>query len=140
MGDRVTFHRLAKGPLREGPVTTSPRSRSMENVADAKLEKTSLSAGGFLRVPYGFGIGLWLHTRQAIIKISNKKSTILPTLQTFPQHTSNAHYFVIFDFLYKSFIHSLHFVINIIQHLVPHAHAALNDSNIQSYGFVLLLH
>ena len=33
--------------------------------------KTSLSAGGFLRVPYGFGIGLWLHTRQAIIKISN---------------------------------------------------------------------
>ena len=35
----VTFHRLAKGPLREGPVTTSPRSRSMRNVADAKLVK-----------------------------------------------------------------------------------------------------
>ena len=42
-----------------------------EKRSGTKLEKTSLSAGGFLRVPYGFGIGLWLHTRQAIIKISN---------------------------------------------------------------------
>ena len=50
---------------------TEPRFRSEKSAADAKLEKTSLSAGGFLRVPYGFGIGLWLHTRQAIIKISN---------------------------------------------------------------------
>ena len=40
-----------------------PRSRSEKSAADAKLEKTSLSAGGFLRVPNGFGIGLWLHTR-----------------------------------------------------------------------------
>ena len=47
---------------------TEPRSRSEKSAADAKLEKTSLSAGGFLRVPYGFGIGLWLHIRQAIIK------------------------------------------------------------------------
>ena len=32
-------------PLRPGYVPTSPRSRSDPNAADAKLEKTSLSAG-----------------------------------------------------------------------------------------------
>ncbi len=52
-------------------IQLKPRFRSEKSAADAKLEKTSLSAGGFLRVPYGFGIGLWLHTRQAIIKITN---------------------------------------------------------------------
>ena len=31
-----------------------PRSRSEKSAADAKLEKTSLSTGGFLRVPYGY--------------------------------------------------------------------------------------
>ena len=51
----VTFHRLAKGPLREGPATTSPRSRSEKNVTDAKLEKTSLSADVFLGVPFVTG-------------------------------------------------------------------------------------
>ena len=54
----VTFHRLAKGPLREGPATTSPRSRSEKNVTDAKLEKTSLSADVFLGVPFVTGPSL----------------------------------------------------------------------------------
>ena len=54
----VAFHRLDKGPLREGPVTTSPRSRSMENVADAKLEKTSLSADVLQGVPFVTGPSL----------------------------------------------------------------------------------
>ena len=41
----VLLHRyVAEGPLREGPVWASPRSRSEKDVADAKLEKTSLSA------------------------------------------------------------------------------------------------
>ncbi|NBI70189.1 hypothetical protein D3Z50_03730 [Clostridiaceae bacterium] len=31
----------------------------------SKLEKTSLSAGGFLRVPDGYGSWLWLHARRA---------------------------------------------------------------------------
>ena len=46
---------MAKSPLREGPVTTSPRSRSEKNVADAKLEKTSLSADVLLGVPFVTG-------------------------------------------------------------------------------------
>ena len=62
---------VVRGPPESILNPTEPRSRSEKSAADAKLEKTSLSAGGFLRVPYGFGIGLWLHTRQAIIKISN---------------------------------------------------------------------
>ncbi len=48
----VMVYGWVKGPLREGPVTTSPRSRSMENVADAKLEKTSLSADVLQGVPF----------------------------------------------------------------------------------------
>ena len=52
------FTELPKGPLLEGPVTTSPRSRSEKNVADAKLEKTSLSADVFLGVPFVTGPSL----------------------------------------------------------------------------------
>ena len=48
----VTFHRLAKGPLREGPGWASLSLSSMRNVADAKLEKTSLSADVPQRVPF----------------------------------------------------------------------------------------
>ena len=69
---RVGMLGLSRGGRRRQLLyPTEPRFRSEKSAADAKLEKTSLSAGGFLRVPYGFGIGLWLHTRQAIIKITN---------------------------------------------------------------------
>ncbi len=40
-----------------------PRFRSEKSAADAKLEKTSLSAGGFLRVSYGYRTGRWLRYR-----------------------------------------------------------------------------
>ena len=35
------------------PIQQKPRFRSEKSAADAKLEKTSLSAGGFLRVSVG---------------------------------------------------------------------------------------
>ena len=37
-----------------------PRFHSEKSAADTKLEKTSLSAGGFLRVPYGYQSLPWL--------------------------------------------------------------------------------
>ncbi len=40
-------NRYSARPLRAGCVPSSPRSRSAKSTADAKLEKTSLSAGGF---------------------------------------------------------------------------------------------
>ena len=46
--------RRGEGRHRQVLYPTEPRSRSEKSAADAKLEKTSLSAGGFLRVPYGY--------------------------------------------------------------------------------------
>ncbi len=51
-GDRTDIHQ-------------EPRFRSEKSAADAKLEKTSLSAGGFLRVPDGYQCGLWLRYQRA---------------------------------------------------------------------------
>ena len=45
---------IVGGRRRQLLYPTEPRSRSEKSAADAKLEKTSLSAGGFLRVPYGY--------------------------------------------------------------------------------------
>jgi hypothetical protein len=65
---------MRAGGCREGAARASfhiqqkPRFRSEKSAADTKLEKTSLSAGGFLRVSYGYGSWLWLHDRQAIDK------------------------------------------------------------------------
>ena len=42
------------GRRKQAVYPTKPRSRSEKSAADAKLEKTSLSAGGFLWVSYGY--------------------------------------------------------------------------------------
>ena len=55
-----------EGRQRQVLYPTEPRFRSEKSAADTKLEKTSLSAGGFLRVPYGYRTCLWLRDRPAI--------------------------------------------------------------------------
>ena len=47
------------------PIQLKPRFRSEKSAADAKLEKTSLSAGGFLRVSVGYRSGYGLRYQQA---------------------------------------------------------------------------
>ena len=79
----VLLHRyVAEGPLREGPVWASPRSRSEKDVADAKLEKTSLSADVFLGVPFVTGPSRrYLIGRYFSIFFSSRSVSAMPHLE-----------------------------------------------------------
>ena len=57
---------VVRGPPESILNPTEPRSRSEKSAADAKPEKTSLSAGGFLRVPYGYRTRPWLRYWRAV--------------------------------------------------------------------------
>ncbi len=81
-GSLIAYRYDVKGPLREGPVTTSPRSRSEKDVADAKLEKTSLSADVFLGVPFVTGPSLrYLIGRYFSIFFSSRSVSAMPHLE-----------------------------------------------------------
>ena len=54
-----------EGRLNQAIYPTKPRSRSEKSAADTKLEKTSLSAGGFLWVSYGYTAWFRLRDWQA---------------------------------------------------------------------------
>ena len=63
MGESCRLEKPRKGRRKQAIYPTKPRSRSEKSAADAKLEKTLLSAGGFLRVPYGYRS--WLRYQRA---------------------------------------------------------------------------
>ena len=57
---------IVNGPPEAAAISNGTPLPLGEKRSGTKLEKTSLSTGGFLRVPYGYSRCLWLHNRQAM--------------------------------------------------------------------------
>ena len=68
------------GRQKQAIYPTEPRSRSVKSAADTTLEKTSLSAGGFQWVPYGYMACSLLRDWLAIWCYGYSSSKLLPII------------------------------------------------------------